>query len=82
MNFMCHLTLKNLRAKVEEEAKNSPYDQLKLKSRRGIPHVKSQLYYFIVKGWGFGFVTCANYWWETCVWVTFAALTRCWTGIK
>ena len=47
MNFMCHLTLRNLRKPGTSE--------------RGIPH-----------GWGFGLVSCANYFWETMVWLSFS----------
>eukprot|EP00915_Cephaloidophora_sp_WS-2016_P009418 GHVH01013498.1.p1 GENE.GHVH01013498.1~~GHVH01013498.1.p1 ORF type:complete len:335 (+),score=39.14 GHVH01013498.1:74-1006(+) len=36
---------------------------------RGIPH-----------GWGFGVVSCANYWWESCAWFCFAILTNCFTS--
>ena len=35
-------------------------------SERGIP-----------KGWGFGFVSCANYWWESLCWLTFSISTQC-----
>lgn len=32
---------------------------------RNIPH-----------GWGFGYVSCANYFWESCAWFTFAILSQ------
>jgi len=38
-------------------------------TKRGIPN-----------GWGFGLVSCANYLWESYAWLTFAALTRCYTA--
>uniref|UniRef100_A0A7S3MVS4 3-oxo-5-alpha-steroid 4-dehydrogenase C-terminal domain-containing protein n=1 Tax=Strombidium inclinatum TaxID=197538 RepID=A0A7S3MVS4_9SPIT len=31
----------------------------------------------IPKGWGFGLVSCANYFWETMCWVTFSLSTQC-----
>jgi very-long-chain enoyl-CoA reductase len=34
-------------------------------SERGIP-----------KGWGFGLVSCANYFWEALCWLTFAVMTQ------
>lgn len=45
-NFMCHVTLRNLRKPGTKE--------------RGIPH-----------GWGFQWISCANYWWEFLCWVLF-----------
>jgi very-long-chain enoyl-CoA reductase len=79
MNFMCHVTLKNLRSKLESEEQDSKVAELKLKSKRGIPYVLFIILDLKLKGWGFGLVTCANYWWETCVWIAFAILVRCWT---
>lgn len=35
-------------------------------SERGIPH-----------GWGFGMISCANYFWESLCWLTFAVLSQC-----
>ena len=35
-------------------------------SERGIP-----------KGWGFGLVSCANYFWESLCWLTFSVMTQC-----
>lgn len=52
MNFMCHVTLRNLRKPGSSE--------------RGIP-----------KGWGFGFVSCANYFWESMCWLTFSISSQC-----
>mmetsp|Transcript_35896 Transcript_35896/g.32297 ORF Transcript_35896/g.32297 Transcript_35896/m.32297 type:complete len:327 (-) Transcript_35896:24-1004(-) len=69
LNFMCHKTLKELRAKVEKEVKSDQYGELKMRSARGIP-----------RGWGFDLVTCANYLWEVCVWTTFAIFVRCWSA--
>jgi very-long-chain enoyl-CoA reductase len=37
--------------------------------KRGIPF-----------GWGFGLVSCANYFWEALGWITFSILTRTWTA--
>ena len=37
--------------------------------KRGIP-----------KGWGFDVVSCANYFWEALVWITFSIITRCYTS--
>lgn len=34
----------------------------------------------IPKGFGFGFASCANYFWETCVWSTYSVLTGCATS--
>eukprot|EP01071_Lankesteria_metandrocarpae_P005084 Lankesteria_metandrocarpae@DN3851_c0_g1_i2.p1 len=34
----------------------------------------------IPSGWGFDVVSCANYLWESCAWLTFAALTNTLTG--
>jgi len=67
LNLMCHLTLKDLRASLETTDK--PYGDLKVRSKRGIP-----------KGWGFDYVTCANYTWEVCAWLSFALLVRCYTA--
>lgn len=39
------------------------------KKGRGIP-----------KKWGFKYVSCANYLWETLGWLTFSILTRCYTS--
>jgi len=50
MNFMCHITLRNLRKPGT--------------TTRGIPH-----------GWGFGYISCANYFWESMAWLSFAVLT-------
>ena len=30
----------------------------------------------IPRGWGFGLVSCANYFWETMGWIMFCILTR------
>jgi very-long-chain enoyl-CoA reductase len=38
-------------------------------TQRGIP-----------KGWGFGMVSCANYLWESCAWLSFALMARIWGG--
>ena len=46
LNFMTHMTLRNLRKPGTNE--------------RGIP-----------KGWGFQWVSCANYWWEFLCWLLF-----------
>jgi very-long-chain enoyl-CoA reductase len=37
--------------------------------KRGIPY-----------GWGFGLVSCANYFWEALGWIAFSLLTRSWTA--
>lgn len=34
----------------------------------------------IPKGYGFGFVSCANYFWETLVWLTYSVFTGCATS--
>ena len=34
----------------------------------------------IPKGYGFGLVSCANYFWEVCAWGCFAGLSRCSTS--
>jgi very-long-chain enoyl-CoA reductase len=34
----------------------------------------------IPKGFGFGFASCANYFWETLVWLSYAMLTGCFTS--
>lgn len=34
----------------------------------------------IPKGWGFDLVSCANYFWETLVWLSYSALTGCATS--
>jgi very-long-chain enoyl-CoA reductase len=47
LNFMCHLTLRNLRRPGTKE--------------RGIP-----------QGWGFQWISCANYWWEFLCWALFS----------
>lgn len=39
--------------------------------KRGIP-----------EGWGFGLIACANYFWESCAWITFCALTNTLTGTQ
>ena len=51
LNFMCHVTLRNLRKPGTTE--------------RNIPN-----------GWGFGFVSCANYFWESLCWITFSLTTQ------
>jgi very-long-chain enoyl-CoA reductase len=38
-------------------------------TKRGIP-----------KGWGFGFVSSANYWWEACAWTTFCVMAQTFGG--
>ena len=40
-----------------------------MEKRRGIPY-----------GWGFGMVSCANYFWEALGWIAFSILTRSWTA--
>ena len=40
-----------------------------LRKKRGIPH-----------GFGFDYVSCANYFWEISSWCFFAGLVRCWTS--
>jgi len=32
----------------------------------------------VPSGWGFDKISCANYFWETCAWSTFAILTKVW----
>ena len=34
----------------------------------------------IPKTWGFKYVSCANYLWETLGWLTFSIMTRCYTS--
>ncbi len=40
-----------------------------IRKKRGIPH-----------GFGFDYVSCANYFWEISSWCFFAGLVRCWTS--
>eukprot|EP01017_Pseudomicrothorax_dubius_P050261 TRINITY_DN9483_c0_g1_i2.p1 TRINITY_DN9483_c0_g1~~TRINITY_DN9483_c0_g1_i2.p1 ORF type:complete len:316 (+),score=91.32 TRINITY_DN9483_c0_g1_i2:73-948(+) len=61
LNFQCHKTLASFRKpKANENAESE-----EVKSRRGIP-----------TGWGFDTVSCANYFWEICIWTTYAVLNR------
>merc|ERR1719329_566529 len=34
----------------------------------------------IPKGWGFDLVSCANYFWEACMWLSFAIMAKIWGG--
>jgi very-long-chain enoyl-CoA reductase len=73
LNFMTHVTLSKLRNTgeyIKEDNKEEfNVDLAAARTARGIP-----------KGWGFDFVSCANYFWEICIWTTFAVLVRCWTA--
>ena len=51
----------------KKEKKEGEYENEAKK--RGIP-----------RGWGFGYVSCANYYWEALGWMTFSLLTRCYTS--
>ena len=64
-NYKCHVILSSFR-KTKEKTENEYENAAK---KRGIP-----------QGWGFGFVSCANYFWEAMGWITFSILTRSWTA--
>ena len=64
MNLNCHLNLSDIRRVPGSEKNNE-----ELAKKRSIP-----------KGFGFGLVSCANYFWEICAWTCFAVLVRCWTA--
>ena len=49
--------------------KSSASDNTENRKNRGIP-----------KGWGFQYVSCANYLWETLGWLGFSILTKCYTS--
>lgn len=64
MNFQCHKVLSSFRKKKE---KGDGYENSSMK--RGIPY-----------GWGFEFVSCANYFWEALGWIIFSIVTRTWAA--
>lgn len=62
-NFQCHLILSSFRKKkVKVDGEYCNESQ-----QRGIPY-----------GWGFDQISCANYFWEALVWITFSIITRAW----
>eukprot|EP00828_Plagiopyla_frontata_P048523 TRINITY_DN9327_c0_g1_i1.p1 TRINITY_DN9327_c0_g1~~TRINITY_DN9327_c0_g1_i1.p1 ORF type:complete len:329 (-),score=37.63 TRINITY_DN9327_c0_g1_i1:63-1049(-) len=65
MNLNCHINLSNIRR--VPGTMNTTSEELAKK--RQIPY-----------GYGFGRISCANYFWEICAWACFAALVRCWTA--
>eukprot|EP01016_Furgasonia_blochmanni_P041870 TRINITY_DN549_c0_g1_i4.p1 TRINITY_DN549_c0_g1~~TRINITY_DN549_c0_g1_i4.p1 ORF type:complete len:240 (-),score=29.92 TRINITY_DN549_c0_g1_i4:180-899(-) len=69
LNLMCHITLRKLRTRRGEQyselKENNKADTTPENKKRGIPY-----------GWGFDLVSCANYFWEVMIWLTFAVLSR------
>lgn len=63
MNFMCHKTLSNIRTTAVDNPEIGSANK-----KRDMP-----------KGWGFGLVSCANYFWEFMSWVAFSLFSRCYT---
>jgi len=68
LNLQCHITLSKFRKDVAEKSPSSPEFQSTHK-RRGIPF-----------GYGFDYASSANYFWESCAWIVFSMLTRCYTA--
>jgi len=66
LNLQCHLVLSSFRKAPKQKAEG--YENQS--KRRGIP-----------RGWGFGLVSCANYFWESMAWVSFCVLTQGWTSL-